>query len=199
MSVVLLCAMAIMSVASSCSLCHSLPEGPLWLQKDAASTGGAGQECRSSPLQETGVGNKEPMSHPLHQDNSAGVRYWSPDYPQDPLLIKHPVFSLSLPPLMTPLVLPEITSQITCVHVCTQSCPTLCDPWTAARQAPLSTGFSRHDTGVGCHALLPLPALKSHLVLHFLGGAKLNTFPCLKGGIRPEGALAIIRDNPIIA
>ena len=114
-----------MSVASSRSLCHSLPEGPLWLQKDAASTGGAGQECRSSPLQETGVGDKEPTSHPLHQDNSAGVRYWSPDYPQDPLLIKHPVFSPSLPPLTTPLVLPEITSQITCVHVCAQSCPTL--------------------------------------------------------------------------
>ena len=176
--------MAIMSVASSRSLCHSLPEGPLWLQKDAASTGGAGQECRSSPLQETGVGDKEPTSHPLHQDNSAGVRYWSPDYPQDPLLIKHPVFSPSLPPLTTPLVLPEITSQITCVHVCAQSCPTLCDPRTAARQAPLSMGFSRHDTGVGCRALLPLPALKSHLVLHLLGGAKLNTSPCLKGGIQ---------------
>ena len=90
------------------------------------------------------MGDKEPTSHPLHQDNSAGVRYWSPGYPQDPLLIKHPVFSPFLPPLMTPLVLPEITSQITRVHVYAQSCPTLCDPWTAARQAPLSTEFSRH-------------------------------------------------------
>ena len=26
--------------------------------------------------------------------------------------------------------------------------------WTIARQAPLSMGFSRQDTGVGCHALL---------------------------------------------
>ena len=26
-----------------------------------------------------------------------------------------------------------------------QSCPTLCDPWTVARQAPLSMGFSRHE------------------------------------------------------
>ena len=25
----------------------------------------------------------------------------------------------------------------------TQLCPTLCDPWTVARQAPLSMGFSR--------------------------------------------------------
>ena len=26
-----------------------------------------------------------------------------------------------------------------------QSCPTLCDPWTVARQAPLSMGFSRQE------------------------------------------------------
>ena len=26
-----------------------------------------------------------------------------------------------------------------------QLCPTLCDPWTVARQAPLSMGFSRHE------------------------------------------------------
>ena len=26
-----------------------------------------------------------------------------------------------------------------------QSCPTLCDPWTAAHQAPLSMGFSRQE------------------------------------------------------
>ena len=29
-------------------------------------------------------------------------------------------------------------------------------PWTAAHQAPLSTGFSRQSTGVGCHCLLRL-------------------------------------------
>ena len=27
-------------------------------------------------------------------------------------------------------------------------------PWTVARQAPLSMGFSSQDTGVGCHSLL---------------------------------------------
>ena len=27
-------------------------------------------------------------------------------------------------------------------------------PWTAAHQAPLSMGFSRQSTGVGCHCLL---------------------------------------------
>ena len=26
-----------------------------------------------------------------------------------------------------------------------QSCPALCDPWTVARQAPLSMGFSRQE------------------------------------------------------
>ena len=31
--------------------------------------------------------------------------------------------------------------------------PLFATPWTAARQAPLSTGFSSKNTGVGCHAL----------------------------------------------
>ena len=35
-----------------------------------------------------------------------------------------------------------------------KSYPTLVTPWTAARQPPLPMGFSRQDTGVGCHALL---------------------------------------------
>ena len=35
-----------------------------------------------------------------------------------------------------------------------QSCPTLCNLWTVAGQAPLSMGFSRKNTGVGCCALL---------------------------------------------
>ena len=29
-----------------------------------------------------------------------------------------------------------------------------CDPWTVAHEAPLSMGFSRKNTGVGCHVLL---------------------------------------------
>ena len=35
-----------------------------------------------------------------------------------------------------------------------QSFPTLCDPWTAAYQAPLSIGFSRQEYWVRCHFLL---------------------------------------------
>ena len=40
-----------------------------------------------------------------------------------------------------------------------QSCPTLCDPWTAAHQAPLSTGFSRQEywSGVSFHSPGDLP------------------------------------------
>ena len=41
-----------------------------------------------------------------------------------------------------------------CVLSCfshVQLCVTL---WTAARQTPLSMGFSGENTGVGCHALL---------------------------------------------
>ena len=34
-----------------------------------------------------------------------------------------------------------------------QPCPTLCNPMDYSCQASLSMGFSRQDTGVGCHAL----------------------------------------------
>ena len=37
-----------------------------------------------------------------------------------------------------------------------KSYPTLVTPWTIVHQAPLSIGFSRQDTGVGCHFLLQL-------------------------------------------
>ena len=36
----------------------------------------------------------------------------------------------------------------------TKSCLTLATPWTVAHQAPLSLGFSRQESGVGCHFLL---------------------------------------------
>ena len=40
-------------------------------------------------------------------------------------------------------------------------------PWTVTRQAPLSVGFSRQNTGVGCHALLQriFPTRESNPVL----------------------------------
>ena len=43
----------------------------------------------------------------------------------------------------------------TSVYMCAQSCPTLCKPMNLAHQAPLSMGFSRQNTGEGCHFLLP--------------------------------------------
>ena len=39
--------------------------------------------------------------------------------------------------------------------MCVQSYPTLCDPWTTARQAPLFMGFSRQEYWSG----LPFPSL----------------------------------------
>ena len=39
------------------------------------------------------------------------------------------------------------------VGLVTQSCPTLASPWTVARQAPLSMGFSRQESWNG----LPFP------------------------------------------
>ena len=44
-----------------------------------------------------------------------------------------------------------ICSRCVCVHACTQSSLTVCDPWTVARQAPLSMGFLDKNIGVGCH------------------------------------------------
>ena len=50
-----------------------------------------------------------------------------------------------------------------CVYVCVYVCMYVLSrlvvshpvtPWTVALQAPLSTGFSLENTGVGCHALL---------------------------------------------
>jgi len=37
--------------------------------------------------------------------------------------------------------------------MCAQFCPALLTPWTIALQAPLVMGFSRKNTGVGCHFL----------------------------------------------
>ena len=50
-----------------------------------------------------------------------------------------------------------ISSHITNSHVVIQSLSHVClsaTPWTVARQAPLSMGFSRQEYRVGCHFLL---------------------------------------------
>ena len=62
-----------------------------------------------------------------------------------------------------------------------QSCPTLCDPWTVARQAPLPMGFSRQDYWSGLPFPLPgdLPDLGMEL-------ASL-TSPVLAGGFFTTG------------
>ena len=49
------------------------------------------------------------------------------------------LFKALFPPLLFSLYLP-VAACLT-----TQSCPTLCDPWTIACQAPLSTGFCRQE------------------------------------------------------
>ena len=40
------------------------------------------------------------------------------------------------------------------------SCVRLCDPVDGSHQAPLSLGFSRQETGVGCHFLLQCMKVK---------------------------------------
>ena len=59
----------------------------------------------------------------------------------------------SAPPLLILLLDTNTPSEALCA--CAQSCPTLCDPVTVARRAPLSVGFSR---GEYC-SRLPFPAL----------------------------------------
>ena len=55
-----------------------------------------------------------------------------------------------------------------------KSCPALCDPMDCSHQAPLSMGFSRHNTGVGCYVLLQGIFLTQGSHLHLL-------FPALVG------------------
>ena len=56
-------------------------------------------------------------------------------------------------------------------------CSTLCDPWTVARQVPLSMDSPDKNTGVGCHALLqgifPPQGWNPHLLclLHWQAGS----------------------------
>ena len=46
----------------------------------------------------------------------------------------------------------------------------VCDLWPVARQAPFSMGFSRENTGVGCHACLqgifPTQGSNPHFLQH---------------------------------
>ena len=61
--------------------------------------------------------------------------------------------------------------KVLCMHVCmradAKSCLTLCDPRTAAHQAPLSMGFSRQEYWRSCHFLLQgiFPTQGSNLYL----------------------------------
>ena len=59
-----------------------------------------------------------------------------------------------------------MASVCVCVWVA-QSCLTLCDPWTVARQAPLSVGFSRqeHWSGLPCPSPGIFPTQGSNLSL----------------------------------
>ena len=76
-----------------------------------------------------------------------------------------------------------------CVHVCACTCmhSVTSDSetsWTVAHQAPLSMGFSRQDTGVGCHILLQefLPAQGSNLHLLCLLHRQAGSLPLVPPG-----------------
>ena len=70
------------------------------------------------------------------------------------------------------------TTRETCTCACKrakllQLCLTLCDPWTVARQAPLSMGFSRQEywSGFPCPPLadLPNPEIKVSYISELAG------------------------------
>ena len=64
-----------------------------------------------------------------------------------------------------------------CVCLATRSCPTLCNPWTVARQAPLFMGFSRQ----GYRSGLPFPSPGD-----FPDPAIGPGFPALQAGSLPS-------------
>ena len=68
-------------------------------------------------------------------------------------------------PFVPPSSSPTVSTSLFCMSVSLlpatllQSCLTLCNPWTVAHQAPLSTGFSRQEywSGLPCSPLGDLP------------------------------------------
>ena len=195
--------MAIMSLASYCSLCHSLSEGLLWEQKDETPTGGAGQKRREHrppgaalcKRQEWGI--RSPLPVPFTR-TALQVCVTGAPVTHRILCSSSAVFSPFLPPLTTPLVLPEITSQITGVHVRAQSCPSLCNSWTAAHQAPPSTGFSRH----GYQSGLPRPPPPTRTQIPFgaplLGGSQTEHFSLSERNPGQKGLRPLFVTTPLL-
>ena len=76
-----------------------------------------------------------------------------------------------------------------------KSCPTLLTPWAVACQPPLSMGFSRQETGVGCHFLLQgifpsqslnLGLLHWRLILYWLSQERIlapKFYECVEYGL----------------
>ena len=62
---------------------------------------------------------------------------------------------------------PSGPNVITCMLSCLCHIQLFATPWTVAHQVPLSTGFPRQNTGMGCHFLLQgiFPTRRSNLCL----------------------------------
>ena len=68
-------------------------------------------------------------------------------------------------------------------------------PWTVACQVPLSVGFSRQETGVGCHALVAqmvknMPAMRESSFLDFSpeeGKSESESRSVVSDSLQPHG------------
>ena len=57
-------------------------------------------------------------------------------------------------PILSSLLHSQVLQNVKCVLLVSLSCSTFVNPWTVARQAPLSWDSPGKNTGVGCHSVL---------------------------------------------
>ena len=131
-----------------------------------------------------------PFSSPGNLPNQ-GIEPMSPAFAVDSLPPSHQGSPIKFKPLLlrVHLLFCKLLVQglyrclLPCCSVCAQQCPTLCDPWTAASQAPLSMEFfrqeywSRGSTGQGPGDLSDPGIEPVSLVSPELAGRFFTTLP----------------------
>ena len=90
---------------------------------------------------------------------------------------------------------PSGPNVITCMLSCLCHIQLFATPWTVAHQVPLSTGFPRQNTGMGCNFLLQgiFPTQRSNLCLLYLLHWQVNLLPlnCPGSSMSSQGPLNV--------